>query len=167
MVQSAADDKTGTVPPKPLPRKIIAMGSIKLTDSDFIALREQHCPSLVARDAMLMYMRYLNGEDKIRFEQEMKLWREQYRAKLPPHQRYHVEYLTANRDELEVAVSEQEALNEILCQDVVLTPLNDSQNIPPPLEQSPPQIDSAPPPTEQPPLLNIPHLAVNRRLTRL
>jgi hypothetical protein len=88
----------------------------------------------------------------------MKLWREQYRAKLPPHQRYHVEYLTANRDELEVAVSEQKALNETLCQDVVLTPLNDSQNIPPPLEQSPPQINSAPPPIEieQPPLLNIP-----------
>jgi hypothetical protein len=73
MIQSVADDKTGTVPPKPLPRKIIAMGSINLTNSDFLAWREQHCPSLAARDAMLMYMRYLNGEDKIRFEQEMKL----------------------------------------------------------------------------------------------
>ncbi len=105
---------------------------------------------------MLMYVRYINGEDKIRYEQEMKQWRAQYRAKLPPHQRYHVEYLTANRDELEVAVSEQKALKETLCQDAVLTPLNDSQNIPPPLEQSPPQIDSAPPPIEQPPFLNIP-----------
>ncbi len=47
-------------------------------------------------------------------------------------------------------------MNETLCQDVVLTPLNNSQNIPPPLEQSPPQINSAPPPIEQPPLLNIP-----------
>jgi hypothetical protein len=132
------------------------MGSINLTNSDFLAWREQHCPSLAARDAMLMYVRYLNGEDKIRFEQEMKQWRAQYRAKLPPHQQYHVEYLTANRNELEVAVSEQKALNETLSQAIVLTPLNNPQNIPPPPEQSSPQNYSAPPPLEQPPSLYIP-----------
>jgi hypothetical protein len=71
MVKSATDDETGTALPKPLPRKIIAMGSINLTNGDFLAWREQHCPSLAARDAMLMYVRYLNGEEKIRFEQEI------------------------------------------------------------------------------------------------
>ncbi len=72
MVQSATDDETGTVPPKPAPTKIIAVGSIPAADKDFLAWQGVHCPRLGTRDAMLMYVRYLNGEDKIRFEQEME-----------------------------------------------------------------------------------------------
>ncbi len=138
---------------------------------------------------MLMYVRYLNGEDKIRFEQEMKQWKTYMRSRLPPHQREHLEGLMANRDLLNASVTElkaisealrqeiilatediaeYKALNETLSQAIILTPQNtpqnilslqvepNSQNIPPPSEQSSPQIHSAAPPLEQSPSLNIP-----------
>jgi hypothetical protein len=135
MVKSATDDETRTAPLKPSPFKIIGMGSIPISDKDFLAWREQHCPRLATRDAMLMYMRDLNGQNKIRFEQEMEQWKRMYmRAKLSPEQRKELEDLTASRDELKAAVSEQKALYETLGQTIVLTP----QNIPPLSEQSPP-----------------------------
>ena len=75
MVQSATYDKTRTVIPKPAPIKIIAVGSIPAADQNFLAWQGVHCPRFGTRDAMLMYVRYLNGEDKIRFEQEMEQWK--------------------------------------------------------------------------------------------
>ncbi len=80
MVKSATDDETGAAPGvqstrKPQPAKAIVMGSILTTDIDFLSWRSVHCPRLNMRDAMLMYVRYLNGEEKIRFEQEMEQWK--------------------------------------------------------------------------------------------
>ncbi len=99
MVKSATDDETetGTAPPKPAPIKITAVGSIPATDNDFLAWQGEHCPRLGTRDAMLMYVRYLNSQNKIRFEQEMEQWKTHMRSKLPPHQRKHLEDLMANR----------------------------------------------------------------------
>jgi hypothetical protein len=193
MVKSATDDETGTAPGvrptrKPLPTKVIVMGSIPIADNDFLAWQSVHCPRLGTRDAMLMYVRYLNGEDKIRFEQEMEQWKTYMRSRLPPHQREHLEGLMANKDLLSASVTELKAVNEILrhqiilatediaehkalnetlSQTIILTPQNtpqnilslqvvpNSQNIPPPLEQSSPQIRPAPLPLEQSPSLNI------------
>jgi hypothetical protein len=109
---------------------------------------------------MLMYVRNLNGQNKIRLEQEMEQWKKYMRSKLPTHQREHLEELMANRDKLKTSVSELKA--------IVLAPQNtpqnipflqvvpNPQNIPSPPEQSSPQNHFAPPPLEQPPSLNIP-----------
>jgi hypothetical protein len=173
MVKSATDDETGTAPDlrptrKPVPSKIIVMGSIPTTDPDFLAWREQHFPRLAKRDAMLLHVSDLNGQNKIRLEQEMEQWKAYMRSRLPPHQREHLEDLRANRDKLQVSVSELKAVNESLSQAIVLTPQNtpqnilslqvmpNPQNIPPPPEQPSPQNHSAPPSLEQPPSLNIP-----------
>ncbi len=104
MVKSATDDEAGTAPGvqptrKPLPTKVIVMGSIPTADHDFLAWQSVHCPRLGTRDAMLMYVRYLNGEDKIRFEQEMEPWKTYMRSRLPPHQREHLEGLMAKQQQ--------------------------------------------------------------------
>jgi hypothetical protein len=155
MVKSATDDETGTAPDlrptrKPVRSKIIAVGSIPASDSDFLAWQGVHCPRLGTRDAMLLYVKDLNGQNKIRFEQEMEQWKTYMRSRLPPHQRKHLEDLMANRDELTASVSElkalsetlgqtiilathniseQKALNETLSQTIILTPQNTSQDI--------------------------------------
>jgi hypothetical protein len=129
MVKSATDDETRTAPLKPPPFKIIGMGSIPTADNDFLAWREQHCPRLATRDTMLVYVRDLNGQNKIRFEQEMEQWKTYLRSMLPPHQRKNLEDLMASRDELKASVSEQKALKETLMQAIVLTPQNTTQNI--------------------------------------
>jgi hypothetical protein len=161
MVKSATDDETGTAPGvrptrKPLPSKVIVMGSIPTADIDFLAWQSAHCPRFGTRDAMLMYVRYLNGEDRIRFEQEMEQWKTYMRSRLSPEQRKELEGLKARNDELDAAISEHKALYEARNEVIALSPQNNSQNVPPPLEQSSPQIHSAPPPLEQPPSLNIP-----------
>ncbi len=117
MVQSATDDKTRT---EPAPIKIIAVGIIPATDKSFLAWQGVHCPRLGTRDAMLMYVRYLNGEDKIRFEQEMEQWKTYMRSRLPPHQREHLESLMANRDMLSASVTELKAVSETLRQEIIL-----------------------------------------------
>jgi hypothetical protein len=168
MVDSATVDNTRTVHPlKPVRSKIIAVGSIPSSDSDFLAWQGVHCPRLGTRDAMLLYVKDLNGQNKIRFEQEMEQWKTYMRSKLPPHQRKHLEDLMANRDALQASVTELKAVSETLGQAIVLTPQNTTQNIlslqvvpnpqniPPP-EQSSPQNHSAPPSLEQPLSLNIP-----------
>jgi hypothetical protein len=97
-----------------------------------------------------MYVRYLNGEDKICFDQEMEQWKTYMRSRLPPHQREHLENLMTNRDLLSTSVTElkavsetlrheiilatediaeHKALNETLSQAIILTPQNTPQNI--------------------------------------
>jgi hypothetical protein len=105
---------------------------------------------------MLMYVRYLNGEDKIRHEQEMEQWKSYMRSRLSPGQKKELDGLRARNDELDASISEHKVLYEARNQAIILSPQNDPQNIPPPLEQSHPQINSAPPPLEQPPFLDIP-----------
>ncbi len=136
-------------------------------NNDFLAWREQHCPSLAARDAMLLYVRYLNSESKVHFDEQMEQWKAYMRSKISPEQKKKLEGLRARNDELNASISELNALHGTLMQAIVLTPQNTSQNIlslqvaptpqniPPPPEQSPPQIHSAPPPLEQTPSLNI------------
>ncbi len=109
MVKSATDDETGTAPDvrparKPLAAKVIVMGSISTTDIDFLSWRGVHCPRLGVRDAMLMYVRYLNGEEKIRFEQEMEQWKTYMRSKLSPEQRKELEGLKARNDALSLNI---------------------------------------------------------------
>jgi hypothetical protein len=158
MVKSATDDETRTasgVRPtrKPLAAKVIVMGSIPTADIDFLAWQSVHCPRLGARDAMLMYVRYLNGEDKIRFEQEMEQWKTYMRSRLSPEHRKELESLKARNDKLgaahiliESAISEHKDLCEARNEVIALSPQNNSQNITPPPEQSSPQIHPAPPP---------------------
>jgi hypothetical protein len=121
---------------------------------------------------MLMYVRrdtsMLNGQNKIRFDQEMEQWKASMRSRLSPEQKKELEGLRVRNDELNASISEHKALHETLIQAVVLTPQNtsqstlslqvvpNSQNISLPPEQSPPQNHSAPPSLEQPPSLNIP-----------
>jgi hypothetical protein len=119
---------------------------------------------------MLLYVKDLYGQNKIRFDQEMEQWNTYMRSKLPPHQRKHLEDLMANRDALQASVTELKAVSETLGQTIVLTPQNtpqnilsfqvvpNSQNMSPPTEQSLPQIHSASPSllVEQPPSPNIP-----------
>ena len=159
MVKSATDE-TGTAPGvqstrKPQPAKVIVMGSISTTDLDFLAWQGVHCPRFATRDAMLMYVRYLNGEDKIRFEQEMEQWKTYMRSRLSPEQRKELEGLKARNDELDAAISEHNALYETRNEDIPLSPQNNSQNIPLPLEQSPLQVHPVSLPLEQFPPLNI------------
>ena len=154
MVKSATDDETGTAPGvqstrKPPPAKVIVMGSISTTDIDFLSWRGVHCPRLSVRDAMLMYVRYLNGEEKIRFEQELEQWKAYMRSTLSPEERKETDDLKARNDKLSAAL--YETRNE----DIPLSPQNNSQNIPLPLEQSPLQVHPAPLPLEQSPPLNI------------
>ena len=160
MVKSATDDETGTAPGvqsthKPQPAKVIVMGSISTTDLDFLAWQGVHCPRVATRDAMLMYVKYLNGEEKIRFEQEMEQWKTYMRSRLSPEQRKELEGLRARNDELDAAISEHDALYETRNEDIPLSPQNNSQNIPLPLEQSPLQVHPAPLPLEQSLPLNI------------
>ncbi len=173
MVKSATDDETGTAPDlrptrKPVPSKIIVMGSIPITDTDFLAWRELHCRRLAKQDAMLLHTRDLNGQNKIRLEQEMEQWKTYMRSRLSPEQKKELEGLRARNDELDDSISEHKALYETRKQAAVLAPQNtphnilsfqvvpNPQNIPPPPEQSSPHNHSAPPPLEQPPSLNIP-----------
>jgi hypothetical protein len=125
-------------------------------DTAFLAWREQHFPRLAKRDAMLLHIRDLNGQNKIRHEQEMEQWKSYMRSRLLPEQRKELEDLKARNVELDVRISEHKALYEAKTQAIVLSPPNNSQNISSPPEQSSPQIHSAPPPLEQPPSLNIP-----------
>jgi hypothetical protein len=169
MEKSATDDNARTAPLKPRLYKIITMGSIPVTDSDFLSWREQHFPSLATRDAMLLHVRDLNGQNKIRFQQEMEQWKTYMRSRLPPQQKKELEGLMTRNDGLTAWISELNALHgTLLMQAVVLTPQNTSQNIlslqvastpqniPPPPEQSSPQNHSAPPSLEQPLSLNVP-----------
>jgi hypothetical protein len=112
-------------------------------------------PRLGTRDAMLKYVRFQNSQDKIRYEQEMEQWKTHMRSRLFPEQRKELDGLRARNDELDAAISEHKALYEARNQAIVLSPQNNPQNIPPPAEQSSPQIHSAPPPLEQLPSLNI------------
>jgi hypothetical protein len=128
MVKSATDDETGTAPGvqstrKPQPAKVIVMGSISTTDLDFLSWRSVHCPRLIVRDAMLMYVRYLNGEEKIRFEQEIEQWRAYMRSRLSPEQGKEMDDLQAHNDKLDAA------LHETMNKDFALTPQNTPQNI--------------------------------------
>jgi hypothetical protein len=130
MVESATVDSTRTVhPPKPVRSKIIVVGGIPSSDSDFLAWQGVHCPRLGMRDAMLLYVKDLNGQNKIRFDQEMEQWKTYMRSKLPPHERKHLEDLMANRDALQALVTELKAVRETLGQTIILTPLNTPQNI--------------------------------------
>jgi hypothetical protein len=173
MVKSATDDENGTAPDlrptrKPELGKIIVMGSIPITDTDFLAWREQHCPRLAKRDAMLLHVRDLNGQNKIRFEQEMEQWENYMRSRLSPGQKEELETLKMRNDDLNASVSKLKAFSETCGQTIVPTPQNtpqnilslqvvpNPQNIPPLPEQSSPQNQSAPPPPEQPLSLNIP-----------
>jgi len=130
MVDSATVDNTRTVHPlKPVRSKIIAVGSISSSDSDFLVWQGVHCPRLGTRDAMLLYVKDLYGQSKICFDQEMEQWNTYMRSKLPPHQRKHLEDLMANRDALQASVTELKAVSETLGQTIVLTPQNTTQNI--------------------------------------
>jgi hypothetical protein len=46
------------------------MGSIPVTDKDFLVWREEHRPSLGSRDAMVDYMRHLNGQNKRLYDEQ-------------------------------------------------------------------------------------------------
>ena len=105
MVKSATDDETRTAPGKqstrkPQPAKVIVMGSISTTDLDFLSWQKVHCPRLILRDAMLMYVKYLNGEEKIRFEQEMEQWRTYARSLLSPDERKEIDDRNAHNAKL-------------------------------------------------------------------
>jgi hypothetical protein len=136
MVKSATDDETGTAPGvrptrKPLPTKVIVMGSIPTADVDFLAWQSVHCPRLGTRDAMLLYVRYLNGEDQIRFEQEMEQWKTYMRSRLSPERRKELEGLKARNDKLgaakillDAAISEHKDLCEARKEVIALSPQN-------------------------------------------
>jgi hypothetical protein len=167
MVRSATYDETRTAPLKPAPIKIIAVGSIPATDNDFLAWQGEHCPRLGTRDAMVLYVRYLNSQSKNLFDEQMEQWKTYMRSRLPPEQKKELKGLRARNDELKASISEHKALHETLMKTITLTPQNtpqnilslqvvpNSQNISPRPEQSPSQIHSAPHPLEQPPSLNI------------
>jgi hypothetical protein len=156
MVQSATDDETGTAHPKPAPSKFIILGSISAKDEDFLAWQGVHCPRSGTQDAMLKYVRFQKSQDKIRYEREMEQWKTYMRSRLSPGQKKELDDLRARNDELDATIAEQKAFYEARNQDIALSPQNNPQNIPPPSEQSSPQIHSAPPPLEQPLSLNIP-----------
>ena len=168
MVKSATDDNTRTVPLKPLPFKIIGMGSISVTDNDFLAWRDEHRPGLGSRDAMVEYVRHINGQNKDLFDEQMEQWKMYMRSRLPPHQRKELEGLRENVNELKASVSAQKDVLKELGQTIILTPQNttqnilslqiipNSQNISSLPEQSPPQSNSSHPSLEQSPSQNIP-----------
>jgi hypothetical protein len=158
-------------PPKPAPSKFIILGSISAKDEDFLAWQRVHGPRSKTRDAMLNYVRFQNSQDKIRYDQEMEQWITYMRSKLSPEQKKELEGLKARNAELDTTISEHKALHEAKNQTIVLSPQNNPQIIPPPAEQSSPQIHSAPPPTEQsspqihsapPPLEQTPSLNISQ-----
>jgi hypothetical protein len=129
MVKSATDDNRRTVSIKPLPFKIIGMGSIPATDNDFLAWREEHRPGLGSRDAMVEYVRHINGQSKSLFDEQMEQWKTYMRSMLPSHQRKELEGLRADINERKATISAQKAVIETLGQTIVLTPQNTTQNI--------------------------------------
>ncbi len=73
MVKSATDAKFRTAPPKPQPYFRV-MGSIPVTDEDFIEWKEDHCTGRSVRDAMLMYIEHINAKCKIIYDQQEEFY---------------------------------------------------------------------------------------------
>ena len=133
MVQSATDDtirtSPRTAPLKPPPFRILGMGSIPVTDKDFLAWREEHRPGLGSRDAMIDYMRHLNGQNKSLHDEQMERWHEGMRAGLSPEKRKELEDLEAGVNELRASTSAKRTMIEELNQTLSLMPQNNTQNI--------------------------------------
>ena len=105
------------------------MGSIPVTDKDFLAWREEHRPGLGSRDAMIDYMRHLNGQNKSLHDEQMERWHEGMRAGLSPEKRKELEDLEVEVKELRASNSAKKTLIETLSQTIALTPPNMTQNI--------------------------------------
>ncbi len=116
------------------------MGSIPVTDKDFLVWREEHRPGLGSRDAMIDYMRHLNGQNKSLHDKQMERWHEGMRAGLSPEKRKELEDLEVEVKELRASTSAKKTLIEELSQTIALTPQNNTQNILPLQTDPNPQI---------------------------
>jgi hypothetical protein len=99
-----------------LPFKIIGMGSIPVTDNDFLPWREEHrSPGLGPRNVMVEYVRFINGKNKSLFDEQMEEFKTYImRSKLSPVQWKHLEDLRGDINEQKATISAQKALIETL-----------------------------------------------------
>ena len=102
------------------------MGSIPVTDKDFLAWREEHRPGLGSRDAMIDYMRHLNGQNKSLHDEQMERWHEGMRAGLSPEKRKELEDLEVEVKELRASTSAKRTMIEELNQTLSLMPQNNT-----------------------------------------
>ena len=174
MVKSATDAKFRTAPPKPQPYFRV-MGSIPVTDEDFIEWREDHCIGRSVRDAMLMYIEHINAKGKIIYDQQEEVYeaylltlkqtrqqtREQAKAKGEPQSAIAIQIIHPPPAEQSRPQNISPSAEQSLPQNI--SPSSEQslpQNNSSPAEQSHPQNISPPqnnsPPLEQPLLLNIP-----------
>jgi hypothetical protein len=126
MVKSATDAKSRTAPPKPQPYFRV-MGSIPVTDEDFIEWKEDHCIGRSVRDAMLMYVEHINAKGKIIYDQQEAVY-----------EAYLLTLKQTRQQTKEQAKAKGEPQSAIAIQIVHSPPAEQSlpQNISPPAEQS-------------------------------
>jgi hypothetical protein len=127
MEKSLAEAKMRSAPPVLF--KFMAMGTIPMTDPDFLKWKEEQEKGLSMVNAMARYMPHINAERRETFEEE---WSE-HKAFLEFTRLEGARKMAEQQNELDslkVRISEQQDKNEALVSSLILNPQSIPQSIP-------------------------------------